>query len=84
MITIHAGEAAFRDALKLLEAANRFNPNNADLNWMIAYCKFSLNSQSDESLQYFDKAYKLNPMYMLSLPIMQAGQITCLQNGMKQ
>lgn len=57
----HAGEAAFRDALKLLEAANRFNPNNADLNWMIAYCKFSLNSQSDESLQYFDKAYKLNP-----------------------
>jgi len=57
----HAGEAAFREALKPLEAANRFNPNNADLNWMIAFCKFSLNNQSNESLQYFDKAYKLNP-----------------------
>lgn len=57
----HAGELAFKEALKLLEAANRFNPNNADLNWMIAFSKFHINSASDESLKYFDKAYKLDP-----------------------
>ncbi|HEY6979202.1 MAG TPA: hypothetical protein VH396_23060, partial [Chitinophagaceae bacterium] len=57
----HAGEAAFRQALRLLESANRFNPDNADLNWMIAFSKFCVNRQSDESLRYFDKAYKLNP-----------------------
>ena len=52
-------KTAFRQALKLLEPANRFNPDNADLNWMIAFSKFCLNRQSDESLRYFDKAYKL-------------------------
>ena len=57
----HAGEAAFRAALKSLEAANTFNPNNADVNWMIAFCKFAINSQSDASLKYFEKAFQLNP-----------------------
>lgn len=57
----HVGEAAFREALKLLEAANRFNPNNADLNWMIAFSRFCLDRQSDKSIPYFEKAYKLDP-----------------------
>lgn len=64
----HAGELAFKEALKLLEAANKFNPNNADLNWMIAFSKFHINSGSDESLKYFEKAYQLAPKVYAELP----------------
>ncbi len=57
----HNGENEMKEALKFLEPANKFNPNNADLNWMIGFSKFHTNHESDECIQYFEKAYKLNP-----------------------
>jgi outer membrane protein OmpA-like peptidoglycan-associated protein len=51
----------FMTALPKLEIAQKFNPSNAQLNWMIGFIKFQHSHQSDECIAYLDKAYKLNP-----------------------
>ena len=48
-------------ALKYLEAANAFNPNNADLNFKLGLVLLQTR-RSYEALEYFLKAEKLNPL----------------------
>lgn len=51
----------FSQALPLLEKAQAFNPDNADLNWMIGFIKFDMKAQNDECIKYMEKAYQLDP-----------------------
>jgi outer membrane protein OmpA-like peptidoglycan-associated protein len=53
----------FRDAaLDYYLVAQKFNPNNAELNFKIGRCMLSsLNRERKESLGYLEKAYKLDP-----------------------
>lgn len=53
----------FRDAaLDYYLVAQKFNPNNAELNLKIGRCMLSsLNRERKESLGYLEKAYKLDP-----------------------
>ncbi|MDR2835576.1 MAG: OmpA family protein [Bacteroidales bacterium] len=50
----------YDEALKLLLKAYNFNPNNSILNFDIGYCYFK-STQKFKSLEYFEKAFKLNP-----------------------
>jgi outer membrane protein OmpA-like peptidoglycan-associated protein/tetratricopeptide (TPR) repeat protein len=52
--------ADFNSAIPPYEAAYKFNPNNADLNFKLGVCYLNTNLRT-KSLDYFDKAYKLNP-----------------------
>ena len=56
-----AGYQNFRAALSPLNDANRFNPRNARLNYMLGLIWFITDPISKEALDYFDKSYKLNP-----------------------
>lgn len=56
-----AGYQNFRAALSPLNDANRFNPKNAKLNYMLGLVWFMTDPISKESLDYFQKAYELNP-----------------------
>ncbi len=56
-----AGYQNFRLALSPLSDANRFNPDNARLNYMLGLIWFMTDPISKESAEFFQKAYALNP-----------------------
>lgn len=58
---LHAGAPQFEAAMPLLEKAQAFNPDNAQLNWMLGFSKFHLKPQSDECIKYLEKSIQLNP-----------------------
>ena len=49
----------YANALKYYMPAQKFNPNNSDLNFKIGYCHFN-SIQKSQCLEYFERAYKLN------------------------
>ncbi len=57
----HAGDIYFKQAQPFLAKAQDFNPNNAELNYMLGVINFNSNPQSDASVKYLEKAYSLNP-----------------------
>ncbi len=57
----HAGDIYFKQAQPFLQKAQDFNPENADLNYMLGVIGFNLNPQSESSLKFLEKAYTLNP-----------------------
>lgn len=59
--TRKAGYTEFRTALSPLSDANRFNPNNAELNYMLGFIWFNTDPTSKETLKFFETAYSLNP-----------------------
>jgi outer membrane protein OmpA-like peptidoglycan-associated protein/tetratricopeptide (TPR) repeat protein len=63
-----AGYQDFRLALSPLSDANRFNPNNAKVNYMLGLIWFMTDPISKESLEFFVKAYALNPRVEDDLP----------------
>lgn len=54
------GPGFYRDAIEPYEAANKFNPNNADLNFKLGECYMS-SMFKYKALPYLEKAIKLNP-----------------------
>lgn len=56
----HVGEQNFRSALAPLNDANRFNPKNANLNYMLGFIWFITSSASKEALNYLEAAYSLS------------------------
>ena len=52
---------AYREALPLLFKANKFNPNNSELNYKIGRCYLMNAVYKEESIPHFLKALKLNP-----------------------
>lgn len=56
-----AGYQQFRGALSPLNDANRFNPKNAQLNYMLGLIWFMTDPTSKECLSYLEKAHELNP-----------------------
>lgn len=57
----HAGDIYFKQAQPFLAKAQEFNPNNAELNYMMGVVSFNLNPQSDAATKYLEKAYSLSP-----------------------
>jgi outer membrane protein OmpA-like peptidoglycan-associated protein len=55
-----AGDIYFKQAEPLLAKAQDFNPNNAELNYMLGVLYFNLNPQSENATKYLDKAISLN------------------------
>lgn len=55
-----AGDIYFKQAQPLLLKAQEFNPNNADLNYMLGVIEFNLNPQGEKAAAYFEKAFSLN------------------------
>jgi outer membrane protein OmpA-like peptidoglycan-associated protein/tetratricopeptide (TPR) repeat protein len=55
-----AGDIYFKQAQPLLAKAQDFNPNNANLNYMLGVISFNLNAQSDNASKYLEKAFSLN------------------------
>ena len=55
-----AGDIYWKQAQPLLSKAQDFNPNNAQLNYMMGIVSFNLNPQSDNAVKYFEKALSLN------------------------
>ncbi|MDF1672317.1 MAG: hypothetical protein P1U41_02365, partial [Vicingaceae bacterium] len=51
----------YRDALKPLFNANKFNPNNAQLNYRIGRCYIMNAVYKEEAVPHLEKALKLNP-----------------------
>jgi outer membrane protein OmpA-like peptidoglycan-associated protein/tetratricopeptide (TPR) repeat protein len=51
----------YKDALSPLFKANKFNPNNAKLNYRIGRCYLMSSVYKDECISHFLKALKLNP-----------------------
>jgi len=52
--------AAYREALPLLFEANKFNPNNAELNYRIGRCYLMNAIFKEEAVPHLEKALKLN------------------------
>tara|TARA_B100000809_G_scaffold264819_1_gene321755 strand:- start:1088 stop:3223 length:2136 start_codon:yes stop_codon:yes gene_type:complete len=52
---------SYREALPLLFKANKFNPNNAELNYKIGRCYLMNIVYKDESIKHLLQAQKLNP-----------------------
>jgi outer membrane protein OmpA-like peptidoglycan-associated protein len=57
-----AGYNNFRDAISPLGEGQRFNPNNARLNYMLGFISFITDPTTAQTLKYFETAYKLDPM----------------------
>lgn len=55
-----AGDIYFKQSQPFLSKAQDFNPNNAELNYMLGVVSFNLNPQSESAFRYLDKAYSLN------------------------
>jgi len=55
-----AGDIYFKQAQPFLMKAQEFNPNNAELNYMLGVINFNLNPQSDAASKYLEKAAMLN------------------------
>lgn len=53
--------ATYREALPLLFEANKFNPNNAQLNYRIGRCYLMNAIFKEEAVPHLEKAIKLNP-----------------------
>lgn len=53
--------AVYREALPLLFEANKFNPNNAELNYRIGRCYLMNAIYKEEAVPHLNKALKLNP-----------------------
>tara|TARA_R110002050_G_scaffold194902_3_gene329740 strand:- start:11512 stop:13653 length:2142 start_codon:yes stop_codon:yes gene_type:complete len=51
----------YREALPLLFKANKFNPNNAELNYRVGRCYIVNTVFKEESAPHLEKALKLNP-----------------------
>ena len=51
----------YREALSLLFKANKFNPNNAQLNYRIGRCYLMSAIYKEECVPHFEKVLKLNP-----------------------
>lgn len=51
----------YREALPLLFKANKFNPNNAELNYRLGRCYIMNAVYKEESVPHLEKALKLNP-----------------------
>jgi len=56
-----AGYKNFRDALSPLSDANRFNPKNARLNYMLGFIWFMSDPSNAETLKYLEAANSLDP-----------------------
>lgn len=56
-----SGYEFFRGALNPLAEANKFNPNNFELNYMLGFIWFNTEPTNKETLKYFEKALSLNP-----------------------
>ena len=54
------GPGFYREAIVPFEAANKFNPNNADLNYKLGEC-YMTSMFKFKALPYLEKALKLNP-----------------------
>jgi len=57
-----SGYNNFRDAISPLGEGQRFNPNNARLNYMLGFISFITDPTTPQTLKYFETAYKLNPI----------------------
>jgi outer membrane protein OmpA-like peptidoglycan-associated protein len=55
-----AGFEFFRNALSPLIDAQRFNPNNAELNYMLGFIWFNTDPTNKETLRLLESAFKLN------------------------
>jgi len=55
-----AGDIYFKQAQPLLLKAQDFNPNNAELNFMLGVIEFNLNPHSEKAVSYLEKAFSLN------------------------
>lgn len=53
-------EGQFREAYEQFIKANKFNPNNAKLNYYLFKCAYNL-KQERESYNYLNRAYKIDP-----------------------
>lgn len=56
-----AGYPNFRNAMSPLSDAQRFNPKNARLNYMLGFIWFISDPSNIETLKYFETAYSLDP-----------------------
>lgn len=63
-----AGITSFKLALSSLNDANKFNPKNARLNYMLGFVWFISDAESSEALKYFETANSLDPNIELDLP----------------
>lgn len=55
------GRAKYKEALLHFIQANKFNPNNAKLNFKIGKCYLMGTIYKLKSISYFEKAYRLDP-----------------------
>lgn len=55
-----AGYQSFRSAISPLGEAQKFNPNNARLNYMLGFISFITDPSMPQTLSYFETAYKLD------------------------
>lgn len=55
-----AGYLNFKNALAPLNDAQRFNPNNADLNYMLGVINFFLDPRKKETIDHLERAFELN------------------------
>jgi tetratricopeptide (TPR) repeat protein len=62
-----AGITSFKLALSSLNDANKFNPKNARLNYMLGFVWFISDAESSEALKYFETAASLDPTVELDL-----------------
>jgi outer membrane protein OmpA-like peptidoglycan-associated protein/tetratricopeptide (TPR) repeat protein len=56
-----AGITNFKSALAPLNDANKFNPNNAKLNYALGFVWFITEPSNPQALKYFQTSYSLNP-----------------------
>ncbi|GAB4339801.1 MAG: hypothetical protein OHK0038_19120 [Flammeovirgaceae bacterium] len=57
-------EEHYDGALEFFELAYKFNPNNAELNFLVGYCYLhALHRERRKSLTYLKKSYELDPEY---------------------
>ncbi|MCC6370512.1 MAG: PD40 domain-containing protein, partial [Bacteroidia bacterium] len=54
-----SGHEFFQSALEHLNEANRFNPNNADLNYMLGFIWFHKEPTNSETIKFLEKAQQL-------------------------
>ncbi|MBS1646629.1 MAG: OmpA family protein [Bacteroidetes bacterium] len=57
----NAGDIYFKQALPFLEKAQTFNPNNAQLNYMLGFVYFYIDQHSEKAIACLEKAYTLAP-----------------------
>ncbi len=56
-----SGYTLFRSALAPLSDANRFNPKNAKLNYMLGFIWFTTEPTNTETLRHLETAFELDP-----------------------